>query len=94
MKKNIPFRNAVWIGAFVLVLVSGHTSVAQDTHQQDLAKASQNPLATMISLPFQNNTNVNLGPNDRVQNVLNIQPVIPISGGKWNGINRSISLFY
>ena len=31
----------------------------------------------MISLPFQNNTNLNIGPNDQMQNILNIQPVYP-----------------
>jgi hypothetical protein len=45
----------------------------------DLAKEAQNPIANLISLPFQNNTNFGLGPQDqRTQNVLNIQPVIPV----------------
>ena len=45
----------------------------------DLAAAAQNPIANLISLPFQNNTNFGVGPNnDRTQNVLNIQPVVPI----------------
>ena len=39
----------------------------------------------MYSLPFQNNTTFNVGPRDRTQNVLNIQPVIPI--GLSEGIN-------
>jgi hypothetical protein len=33
----------------------------------------------MISLPFQNNTNFGVGPDDKVQNVLNIQPVWPFA---------------
>ena len=41
-------------------------------------------------MPFQNNTNFGIGSNDRTQNVLNIQPVIPVSFGKWNLINRTI----
>ena len=45
---------------------------------EDLAKASQNPVASMISVPIQNNSNFGIGPYDRTQNVLNIQPVIPI----------------
>lgn len=45
----------------------------------DLATAAQNPIANLISVPFQNNTNFGLGPNnDQTQNVLNIQPVVPI----------------
>lgn len=56
-----------------------------------LAKAAQNPVAAMISLPFQNNTNFGFGLFDRTQNVLNIQPVIPFSGKKWNVIVRTIA---
>lgn len=46
---------------------------------EDLAKQAQNPVASMISLPLQNNTSFGIGPHDRTQNVLNIQPVWPIS---------------
>jgi hypothetical protein len=44
----------------------------------DLAKAVQNPIADLISVPFQNNTSYNIGPNQRASNTLNIQPVIPV----------------
>ena len=58
----------------------------------DLARAAQNPVASMISLPLQNNTSFGVGPGDDVQNVLNIQPVIPISVSKnWNLITRTIA---
>jgi len=50
-----------------------------ETEQEELAKAAQNPVASMISLPFQNNTNFGVGPDDKVQNVLNIQPVWPFA---------------
>ena len=46
---------------------------------EDLAKAAQNPIASMISLPFQNNTNLNFGPQKGTQNVLNVQPVYPFN---------------
>jgi hypothetical protein len=48
---------------------------------EDLARATQNPIADLISLPFQNNINFGVGPKDDVQNILNIQPVVPISVG-------------
>ena len=58
----------------------------------ELAAAAQNPVAAMISLPFQNNTYFNLGPNhDQTANVLNIQPVIPFSVGQWNVISRTVA---
>jgi hypothetical protein len=48
----------------------------------DLAKATQNPVADLISVPFQNNTTYNIGPNERASNTLNIQPVIPVHLGE------------
>jgi hypothetical protein len=60
-------------------------------NQEELAKAAQNPVADMVSFPFQNNTGFNFGPDKQTQNVTNFQPVIPISLGKeWNLITRSI----
>ena len=57
----------------------------------DLAKAVQNPVADLISVPFQNNTNFNVGPGEDVQNVLNIQPVVPFQlNENWNLITRTI----
>jgi len=58
---------------------------------EDLAKLAQNPIANLISLPFQDNVNFNQGDLDGTQNVLNIQPVVPFSLGEhWNVITRTI----
>jgi len=58
---------------------------------EDLAKLAQNPVGNLISVPFQNNTNFNVGPLNGTQNILNIQPVIPIEVNKdWNVITRTI----
>ena len=43
-----------------------------------LAKATQNPVASLISVPLQNNSNFGIGPYDRTGNIFNIQPVIPV----------------
>lgn len=65
---------------------------AQDQNSAaDLAKAAQNPVAAMISLPFQNNTFFGIGPDNKTANVLNIQPVVPFTVGDWNIINRTIA---
>jgi hypothetical protein len=57
-----------------------------------LRKAAQNPVASLISFPAQDNWNFGIGPNERIQNVLNIQPVIPLSMGEnWNLIIRWIT---
>jgi hypothetical protein len=42
-----------------------------------LAKATQNPVASLISVPLQNNSNFGVGAYNRTQDVFNIQPVIP-----------------
>lgn len=61
------------------------------SNNTDLAKKAQNPVGNLISVPFQNNMNFNTGPDDRVLNVLNFQPVYPISlGDDWNLITRTI----
>lgn len=72
---------------FVIMVAVGNVQA-----QDDLAKQAQNPIANMISLPFQNNTNLDIGPDDdEVQNVLNIQPVIPVTiNENWNLITRTI----
>ena len=58
---------------------------------EDLAKASQNPIASLITLPFQNNSSFHDGPFGRTQNVLNIEPVVPMSlSPQWNVISRTI----
>ena len=94
------------ISLILLVLVAGsqmllaeEESIAQvevkESHASDdteaLAKAVQNPVASMISLPFQNNINTGIGTNDETQNILNIQPVWPFElNDDWNLITRTI----
>ncbi len=76
--------------AAVLVTVAATPCIAQEASQEELARKTQNPVSDLISLPLQNNTSFGIGPNNRTQNVLNIQPVIPLNAGKWNVINRPI----
>jgi hypothetical protein len=58
----------------------------------DLAKATQNPVASLISVPLQNFTDFNIGPFGRNRNtVLQFQPVVPIQlSENWNLITRTI----
>lgn len=46
---------------------------------KDLEKQIQNPIASLISVPFQNNTDFGIGPDNLTKNTLNIQPVLPFS---------------
>ena len=76
---------------FIVFLMTCNIVMAAEQNSQDLAKATQNPIADLISLPFQNNTNFGIGPDDETQNILNIQPVWPFSiNENWNLITRTI----
>ena len=58
---------------------------------EELARAAQNPIATMISVPFQNNTNFEFGPREKTQHIMNIQPVLPFKlNDDWNLVTRTI----
>jgi hypothetical protein len=62
-----------------------------DLSAEELAKIAQNPVGNLISVPFQENLYLNTGPEKSNENVLNIQPVIPISiSDEWNVITRTI----
>ncbi len=70
---------------------AGEEDPGAGDNAEKLAKAAQNPVANMISVPLQNNTGFGIGPYERIQNVLNIQPVIPFHISEdWNLITRTI----
>ncbi|MCX7549398.1 hypothetical protein [Xanthomarina sp. F2636L] len=56
-----------------------------------LAKQLLNPIASLISVPFQANTDFGIGAADGTRFTLNVQPVIPLSISEdWNLIARVI----
>ncbi len=66
----------------LITIMFGFFSVTAQQTQEELSAAVANPLADLMSFPFQNNLNMNYGEHNRNLNVLNIQPVIPLLGGK------------
>ena len=57
----------------------------------DLAAALANPVAALISVPFQNNLDFGGGTGDALRYTLNIQPVVPVTlTSDWNLIVRTI----
>lgn len=69
--------------------------LSQATADESLAKTSQNPVGNIISLPFENNIYTDVGPTNKIANVLLVKPVYPLSVGKYNLINRfTIPLIY
>jgi len=87
----------IYYALSVVVLVLAALVVAPGFGEEEidreeaLAMQSQNPVANLMSIPFQNNTSFGIGPHNRTQNVLNIQPVIPFNLNEdWNLITRTI----
>ena len=63
--------------------------------ETDLAKKLSNPVAGLISLPFQSNFDFGGGPKDNAfRYTLNVQPVVPFQlSENWNLISRTIIPF-
>ncbi len=82
----------VWKGFVFLALLLGTVAITvAEESNTELAKKVQNPVADLISIPLQDNIGFGYGPKNDVQNVLNIEPVIPVSLDKeWNLITRTI----
>lgn len=77
------------VSTAVLALVA--VSAAQPASEEDLAKETQNPVSDLISVPFESNFNFGVGPNDDLQYILYVQPVVPFRLSKdWNLITRTI----
>ena len=72
--------------------VSQKPASTSEPDTDTLRRAAQNPIANMISIPFQNNLSFGYGPYSKPQNVLNIQPVVPVKlTDDWNLITRWVT---
>ena len=58
----------VHILAVAVLMATATSALAADKDSEsNLAQQSNNPIANMISVPFQYNVNFNIGPYDRTQ---------------------------
>ncbi|MBW2678739.1 MAG: neuromedin U [Deltaproteobacteria bacterium] len=80
-----------------LIVVSSIQAVAQEEAKPDTEKAQgggdlrsavQNPISSLISLPFK--FSFDYGAPNGEASFLNIQPVVPVTVGNWNLVNRAI----
>jgi len=67
------------LSCFSLIEVKAQES---SSGAEEMSKTAANPIANIISFPFQNNIYTGIGEFNRTQNVLNIQPVLPLMDGK------------
>jgi hypothetical protein len=92
MRRNM--RN--FIIACLMVLFATAHAQGQDAEKSTAAKAGggdlrsavQNPISSLISLPFK--FTFDYGAPNGEASFLNIQPVFPITVGDWNLVNRAI----
>jgi hypothetical protein len=79
---------------FVMLAAAGILAAASPLFAQsadELAKQSQNPVASLISVPFQGNWDFGIGDREATGTMLNIQPVAPFGlTTNWNAILRVI----
>ncbi len=108
MKRNTRLCNAALTGLLVLGITApliaqdapaapaapadATPAPAAAANADQLRKAAQNPVASLISVPVQPLWNFGIGPADRTGNVTLIQPVIPVTVSQdWNLIIRWIT---
>ena len=99
MKRPPYMLSLAWIASAVMLIgptdvIAGKGDGVIESGEEEtgeLARSAQNPVANLISVPFQNNTSFDFGPRKKTQNVLNIQPVVPFELSEdWNLITRTI----
>lgn len=84
-------KTLLFILSVCICALCSKTFSQEKEEQKNLEKAIQNPIANMVSVPFQNNTDFGIGAFDRTKNTLNIQPVLPFTLSKsLNLITRTI----
>jgi hypothetical protein len=63
--RSIPVSLFFAVILLTFALISAYAAESEsDTKTEELAKETQNPIANLISVPFQNNFNFGIGPND------------------------------
>ena len=79
----------VMLAAVGVLIGESRALLAQSA--DELAKQTQNPVSSLISVPFQGNWDFGIGDRETTGTTLNIQPVVPFGlTQRWNVILRVI----
>ena len=70
------------------VLMFTPVSWAEEKGGGDLRSAVQNPISSLISLPFK--LTLDYGAQNGDAAILNLNPVVPVTVGDWNLVNRAL----
>lgn len=84
--------NKILLAAFASIALHGLAQAQEAATAEELAKELSNPIASLISVPFQYNYDQNIGSADEgTKSLLNIQPVAPVTiSDDWDMISRTI----
>jgi hypothetical protein len=77
-------------GLVILVSFNANSQSESNEEAENLGQKTQNPLADLVIVPFQNNISFHNTQNDATGYTMNIQPVFPIKAGKISLINRAV----
>ncbi|MFW2440384.1 MAG: neuromedin U [Arenicellales bacterium] len=72
---------------FMIPLLLTSSAWAQNA-SADLRSAVQNPISSLISLPFK--FTFDYGANNGDGTIMNLNPVVPVTVGEWNLVNRAL----
>jgi hypothetical protein len=74
----------------IALILPGHSASAQQD-ADELARQTQNPVASLITVPFEANWDMGIGAREATGTILNFQPVVPFElTPRWNMVLRTI----